>query len=147
VFSVFPLRVRNQWTYEHEDRSGDPRHPDISRWTTVTTVRGYATIPEGTVILRDTKLVEGRPNGGWIGEHGSFHYLLRQDCIYFLDPQEWDESAQRLRDDFHGMLLRSEIAPDLCFSLQVGRHWRGKADHCSEWFVQGLGRGAGGFCS
>ena len=140
VFSVFPLQAGNQWTYEHENRGGDRAHPQISRWITVTTVRGHATVPEGTVILRDTKLVQGQPNGGWIGTHGSFHYLLRQNCIYFLDRQEWDESAKRLRDDFRDILLRGQIAPDLCFPLEAGMHWRGNADHCSEWFMQGVVR-------
>jgi hypothetical protein len=47
VFSDFPLQVGNEWTYEHEDLSGDRAHPDVSRWTTVTTVRVPSPFPRG----------------------------------------------------------------------------------------------------
>lgn len=141
VFSDFPLQVGNTWTYEHEDLSGDRVHPDVSSWTTVTTVRGSLAIPEGTIILRDTRLVEGRPNGGWIAGHGSFHYLLRQNCLYFLDQSEWDEASQALREDFRAELLSRGIAPDICFPLEAGKQWRGNADECRHWSVQGLGGG------
>jgi hypothetical protein len=145
VATVFPLQTGNRWTYEHEDRSGDRRHPVISRWITVTTVRGSVTIPEGKIILRDTKFVNGQSHGSWIGEHGSFHYLLRGECLYFLNPPEWDEDAKRLTPEFRDLVVRGMAAPDLCFPLAPGKHWRGNADQCGEWFVEGRQQQPGAF--
>ena len=145
VIAVFPLQIGNRWTYEHEDWSGDRLHPTISRWTTVTTVRGLVAVPDGSIILRDTKVVNGQPNGGWIGEHGSFHYLLRGECLYFLNRPDWNEAAQKLTEPFRDLLVRGAVAPDLCFPLATGKHWSGNADHCAEWFVEGRGQGPAAF--
>ncbi len=145
VTTVFPLQIGNRWVYEHEDWSGDKRHPAISRWTTATTVRGFVTIAEGTVVLRETKFVNGQSNGSWIGEHGSFHYLLRGECLYFLDPPDWNEGEQKLTAGFRDSLVRGAVAPDLCFPLAPGKRWRGNADHCAEWFVADRGQEPAGF--
>src|SRR3954447_18113660 len=66
----FPLQVGSRRVYEHEWKSGDRSRPGIDRWTTEETITGWATIPEGIVVLRDVKQT-GRP-----GRRGVSHGIL-----------------------------------------------------------------------
>jgi hypothetical protein len=146
ILAWYPLNPGNVWIYEHEVRDLDPKHPRISRWVTHEAVERLVSIPEGTVVKRDVKTIQGQPDGSWIGNRGAFHYLLREDCIYFLNGQDWADTARQLRPDFQKYLLNRKVSPDLCFPIQPGKHW--EAPDTSEWAWSVAGRGCGqtGFC-
>lgn len=139
VSAWYPLASGTVWVYEHESRQISPRGPEITRWTTVETVRASLAIPEGTVVTRNVEMSKGRPDGSWIGTRGEFDYLIRQSCIYFLDRQSWDGTVNQLRRDFHEYLLDGRVSPDLCFPLDIGKHWH--AANTTEWAWSVLGRG------
>src|SRR5690349_16188631 len=127
----YPLNPGNMWTYQHEMRDLDAKHPRINRWVTLETVGGPLPIPEGTVVKRDVKTIQGRSDGSWIGNRGEFHYLLREGCVYFLNAQDWVDAAHQLRPDFQKYLSGRKVSPDLCFPLEPGKHW--EAADTSEW--------------
>ena len=142
----YPLNPGNDWTYEHEMRSGNPRHPAIVRWTTVETIRGTVTIPEGTIVERDVRTEEGRPDNSWIARRSEFDYLVRRNCIYFLSQQDWAERASRLNPEFRGAVAARAISPDLCFPLQAGQSWAAAGSNEWAWMVAGRGCGNARFC-
>ena len=140
----FPLDVGNQWTYEHESREGSREHPFVTRWETVETVTGSLSILEGTVVLRQVQ-VKGKTSGGWLqSRYGESDYLIRKDCLYFLDPHDsWDEQGQRLRPDYQTRLLAGQVQPEFCFPLAVGQSFG--RDLAPGWIPSRVvGRGKGG---
>lgn len=113
VLAWFPLQPGAAWIYEHE------------------TVTALVPRPEGTVIQRAAKVVEGRPGGGWPGTGRSPDYLLSEDCLYPL---------------YGGLANRREVSPDFCFPLAIGKHWQAPASNEYAWTVVGVGCGDAGFC-
>src|SRR5712671_3867639 len=96
----FPLQVGSRWVYEHEWKSGDRNGPAVDHWSTEEIVTGWATIPEGIVVLRDAK--ERVDPGGQSG---------------------WDSQKQDLRPEFRKYLSDGSVSPDFCFPLETGREW------------------------
>ncbi len=120
VADWFPAAVGNQWIYEHEVRDSPEDAPHIWRWQTVETITGTLTIPEGLVVLRHVD-VNGDTPGGWLQTvYRQSNYLLRNDCLYFLDNQIWNEQEQRLRPEFREQTL---AGPAFCFPLAVGKQY------------------------
>lgn len=117
VSEWYPLAIGDEWTYEHESRNGDARNPDVERWKTVETIRGFLERPEGMIVLREVRTLKMSPNRpGFVitpngavqplrrtENPGSANYLVRGDCIYFLEYGEWDESSQQLAPTFETM--------------------------------------------
>jgi hypothetical protein len=142
----FPLQVGSRWVYEHEWKSGDWNRPAVERWSTEETVTGWATIPEGIVVLRDVKDrvsadeqgVTHRivaPNGsvrqvhrqdgsrgGYLVARARYPYLIRGNCVYPIGDG-WDPQKQDLRPEFRKYLSDGSVSPDFCFPLQTGREW------------------------
>ena len=161
----FPLQVGSRWVYEHEMKSGDRNRPSVDRWSTEETVTGWATIPEGIVVLRDAKeridpgeqSVTRRtiaPNGSvrQVDQQGSSRgshrlvrekdpYLIRGNCVYPLSGG-WDSQKQDLRPEFREYLSDGSVSPDFCFPLETGREW---GNNDIPWRVEPAREGAGAF--
>jgi hypothetical protein len=108
------------------------------------TITGTLPIPEGTVILRRVDFPDGAQGDGWIASYGESHYLVRKNCVIFLDSQTWDEKERRLLPDFRSRLLAGNVEPQLCFPLTAGASF-GK-DSPPGWIpsrVVGRGRAQG----
>ena len=68
VANWFPIHVGDRWIYEHttRDKNGEVRaHPDVHTWKTEETTTGSWTVPEGTLIGRKVRIIEGSPQKGW----------------------------------------------------------------------------------
>lgn len=161
----FPLQVGSRWIYDHEWKSGDRDQPTIERWSTEETVKGWATIPEGIVVLREVKervnpgdkavtrrvlgvdgsvrqVIERRAShSGYLVARSSYPYLIRANCLYVIG-EGWDPQGQDLRPEFRKYLSEGSVSPDFCFPLQNGREW-GTAD--IPWRVEPAREGAGAF--
>jgi hypothetical protein len=141
VSDWLPMDVGNQWIYEHESRSSPRSNPYVTRWQTVETITGTLTVPEGMVVLRHVE-VNGNSPGGWLQSvYGESNYLIRNDCLYFLNPQTWDQQGQALRPEYWAQILAGNADPEFCFPLAVGKAF-GK-DELPGWVpsrVVGMGR-------
>jgi hypothetical protein len=139
----FPLQVGSRWVYDHEGKSGDRNRPEVEHWTTEETITGWATVPEGVVVLREVKETSNdsepvtsrviMPNGeGRLIRHQGNHanliaqerapYLIHGNCVYEL-AGEWDKQAQQLRAEYRKYLNQGELSPRFCFPLQPGARW------------------------
>jgi hypothetical protein len=131
--------------YQHEWKSGDPRRPNVERWTSEVKITRWITIPEGLVVLRELKEI-GNPAGkttrpkvlglnGQLQEvspataHTSYFdardrepYLVRGNCVYTLGDG-WDQQKQSLRPSYQEYLATDALPADFCFPLKMGRHW------------------------
>jgi hypothetical protein len=117
----FPMDVGNQWVYARESRGAPAKNPHVVRWQTVETITGLLAIPEGTVVLRRVE-VKGDPPGGWLQTvFGESNFLIRNDCLYFLNPQTWNERDRSLRPEYRAQLLAGDDEPEFCFPLSVGK--------------------------
>lgn len=145
VFVWFPLKAGYSWTYQHESREVNPKHPRITQWTTTEKIRELVPIPEGTIVEREVKTISGQPDGSWIGNYGAFSYLIRGSCISFLASEYWDGSKKTLRDAFRTGMLAGKVSPTLCFPLSPGRRWHSSGAEW-QWNVSGRGCTASAFC-
>jgi hypothetical protein len=160
-----PLQVGSRWVYDHEWKSGDRNRPAVDRWSTDETVTGWATIPEGTVVLRDAKervnpgeqgityrivapngLVrqvnqQGSSHGGYLVARSRYPYLIRGNCVYVISDG-WDPQKQELRPEFRKYLSDGSVSPDFCFPLQTGREW---GNNDTPWRVEPAREGVGAF--
>jgi hypothetical protein len=161
----FPLQVGSRWVYEHEMKSGDRNRPSVDRWSIEETVTGWATVPEGIVVLREAKervdldeqSVTHRtiaPNGSvrQVNQQGSSRgshrlvrekdpYLIRGNCVYLVSGG-WDSQKQDLRPEFREYLSDGSVSPDFCFPLEAGREWE---NDDIPWRVDPAREGAGAF--
>ncbi len=136
----FPMDVGNQWVYAHESRSAPAKNPHVTRWQTVETITGKLAIPEGTVVLRSVE-VRGDTPGGWLQTvFGESHFLIRNDCLYFLNSQAWNEQDRSLRPDYRTQLLAGDDEPEFCFPLSVGETFGKNAPGWTPSRVVGRGR-------
>jgi hypothetical protein len=128
----FPIHVGDKWIYQHETRddTGEGRaHLDIHRWKTEETILGSWTIPEGTLVGRLVRVMEGSPPTGR-RVNASPAYLIRGDCLY-SDGVGWEPLNHELTPAYHEDLLAGHIAADFCFPIVVGKTWG--APHWAEW--------------
>jgi hypothetical protein len=132
VSDWFPIHVGDQWIYEHETRddTGEGRaHLEIHRWKTEETIIGSWIIPEGTLVGRQVRVVEGSPHEGY-RVRSDPAYLIRGDCLY-SDEVDWEPSVRQLTLEFREHLSAGHVAPDFCFPLVVGKTWG--APHWGNW--------------
>jgi hypothetical protein len=132
VTEWFPLHPGDQWFYAHESRDNTgagQAHPEIHQWRTKETVTGIWTIPEGTLVGKQVRVIEGSPRPGYRVD-ASPADLIRGNCAYttYLD---WDPIAHQLTAYYRQSLLAGEVAADFCFPLVVGKSWG--APHWADW--------------
>lgn len=124
VTEWFPVGSGTRWIYEHETRddTGEGRaHLDIHRWKTKETITGSWPIPEGTLVGRRVRLVDGSPPAGY-HVTGDFAYLIRGDCLYSSEV-DWEPLNHHLTPAFSEELFAGHLAADFCFPLVVHKMW------------------------
>jgi hypothetical protein len=138
VFSWYPLQVGRRWVYDCVSKGGDPRKPDVWRWTALITIKGHLATKEGLVILRSVRL-QGTPNppAGWAWQRGPL--LVRGACVYPLYGEAWDEQTRSFKPGFDAYIR--QISPAFCFPLETGAGWKGDGDW--PWIVEGRGASDG----
>jgi hypothetical protein len=129
----FPVQVGDKWMYEYDtrDEHGEGRaHLEVHRWKTEETTVGAWTVPQGTVVARQVRVMEGSPpTGGWVNPN--LAYLIRGDCVY-ADVQ-WNSPAHELTPDFLKG-LGTWLSPDFCFPLAQHKTW-GAPHGLPDWGV------------
>lgn len=122
----FSVHAGNRWIYEQETRddTGEGHaHLDIHRWKTEETIIGSWTIPEGTLVGRQVRVVEGSPHEGW-RVNQSPAYLIRGDCFYaYYGEVGWDPSTNQFTPDFLKGLSVGYVSPDFCFPFVLHKTW------------------------
>lgn len=131
VADWFPVQVGDKWIYLHETRddTGEgPAHPEIHLWKTEETVVRLSTIPEGTLVELQVRLIEGTaPQWGRADSNPA--YLVRGDCLY--TSVDWDHRTHQLTAEYREDLLDGHTAPDFCFPLVLRKTWG--APHWADW--------------
>jgi hypothetical protein len=142
----FPIHVGDKWVYEHTSRinnGGGQAHPDVRTWRTEETTIGSWTIPEGTVVGRQVRVIEGSPPpdaalspSPTLTAAPSPAYLIRGDCLYGPEYGEagWNPSDHQLTPDFRKGLNVGWLAPDFCFPLVAHKRW-GAPHGLPDWGV------------
>jgi hypothetical protein len=133
----FPFHLGDKWIYEHQTRDDDGGpNLEIEHWTTEETIVGSWTVPEGTLIGRQVRVVEGSPGAGYRADPNPA-YLIRGDCLY-LSYVGWQPRDHQLTPAFRRDLLAGQIAADFCFPLAVGKTWGARTWGAKDWQVAGL---------
>jgi hypothetical protein len=91
VSNWFPIHVGDKWVYEHISRinkGGGQAHPDVHTWKTEEITIGSWTVPEGTVVGRQVRVIEGAPPpdaalspSPTLTAAPSPAYLIRGECL------------------------------------------------------------------
>ena len=133
----FPAHVGDKWTYEYTSRDENGRgraHLDVHAWKTEEMTTGLWVVPEGTLIERQVRIVEGSPREGW-GTNATPAYLLQGNCVYGdLGDADWDASAHQLNPHFLVSLTAGEVSPNFCFPLTLHKMW-GAPHGLPDWNV------------
>ncbi len=125
VVSWFPIHVGDRWIYEHEtrdDNGGGTAHLEIHRWRTEETTVGSWPSPEGMLVARRVRVIEGSPPPDWIDPERERAYLIRGHCLYGSEV-EWGSRDHHISTAFREDLLAGHVAADFCFPLVVGKTW------------------------
>jgi hypothetical protein len=128
-----PMHAGDKRTYQHEtrDTGGGRRHLEIHLWQTEEIITGSWIVPEGTLVGRRVRVVDGSPQmGRRVDPNPAF--LVRGDCLYRLGWRDWEPSAHHLTPDFLKWLNAGEISADFCFPLAVHKTWGAQA---TDWEV------------
>ena len=146
VMDWLPIHAGDKWTYQHETRDATGEGPgrlEVHRWQTEETIIGSWTVPEGVLVGRQVRIVDGSPQVRGVDPSPAF--LIRGDCLYRLGTRDWEASAHQLTPDFLKWLKSGEIAADFCFPLAVHKswgapHWGGirRASEGTDWEVSGI---------
>src|ERR1017187_2755212 len=62
VSNWFPVHLGDKWIYEYTTRmnnGGGQAHPEVHTWKTEETTTGSWSVPEGTVVGRRVRVIEG----------------------------------------------------------------------------------------
>ena len=130
----FPVHAGDTWIYRHETRDengGGRAHLDIHRWQTEETVTGAWVVPEGTLVGRQVRVVEGSA-GYRVNPEPAV--LIRGDCVYSSEV-DWKAQEHQLTAAFREELAAGHLAPDFCFPLGKGKTWG--APTTKDWQVAG----------
>jgi hypothetical protein len=154
----YPMQPGDTWIYQNESRDGSMAHPSIERWKTMETIVSAAPIPEGTLVVKRTKVLDHVMLNGWLPENdhtkhlrSESYLLIHQDCLYQLREIDREDSEDiwsaldhnhQVRPQYRDALRRGNIAADLCFPLAVGMTW-GRVPDTSPaeedvWSVKGV---------
>jgi hypothetical protein len=138
---AFPQSVVSDWLpsyagdkriYEHETRDDNSgiAHLEVHRWKTEETAVGSWPVPEGILVGRRVRIIEGSPPPDWVHSERERAYLIRGDCVY-LSELDGDPHDHQLARAFRQDLLAGHLSADFCFPLVVGKAWG--APHWTEW--------------
>jgi hypothetical protein len=134
-----PLAVGDRWTYDDETRDGDRRHPDVEHWIREETTVAIESIPEGTLIRRAVRFLDGTGPPSWRRVPTEAYILVRGACIYRLNEFGWNSERHELRAEFREYLNRGAALPNACFPLHQGQTWGDPNKGRDLWTVAGLG--------
>ncbi len=130
-----PTLPGNTWIYQHESRSG--ANAKLERWMTEETLTKLMTVPEGILVVRRIRVLDGKPSVAPPKEQA---WLLHGDCLYDLAPGDWDARLPNtLSAKFSAMppWKGGEHVRVFCFPLvdnkTEGKTWGKESGH--EWRV------------
>jgi hypothetical protein len=124
--------MNDKWIYEYtsRDENGQGRtHLDVRSWKTEETTDGAWTIPEGTLVGRRVRVLEGSPKGDRVDPNPA--YLIQGESLY--PDVDWDPSTHQLKPDFKSG-LRTYLSPNFCFPLILHKTW-GAPHGLPDWAV------------
>ena len=108
------------------------KHLEVHTWITEETVSGSWTVPEGTLVGRQVRVIEGSPG---LRVDPSPAYLIRGDCVYAsFGETSWGPSSHQLTADFRNGLAVGYVSPDFCFPLTLQKKW-GAPHGLPDWSV------------
>jgi hypothetical protein len=134
--SWVPANPGDTWIYQSEFRDGTTggiAHPKITRSRVEETVVRSTTVPEGTIVVRRLRTLNGKPSAGESRERA---WLIHGDCLYDLERGDWNAGhPDRLSADFSKALPweGGESVRVFCFPLSAGKTWNRESGH--EWRV------------
>jgi hypothetical protein len=131
--SWYPLHTGDRWIYQYDTRDdiGEGRgHLDVHSWKTEETITGSWNTPEGLLVAKHVRVIEGAPRRGWRVDPAPA-YLLRGECLYA--HVRWDPSTHQLTPELREGLTTYE-SPDFCFPLTIHKTW-GAPHGLPDWAV------------
>jgi hypothetical protein len=147
VVDWFPTHAGDKRIYDHETRDDTgkgPAHAEVHRWKTEETIIGSWTVPEGTLVGGQVRVLDGSPPVGYrVNPDPAF--LIHGDCLYRLSAHDWDRSAHQLTPEFRKWFAVGEISADFCFPLTAHKTWGAPnwggirpASEAKDWEVAGM---------
>ena len=134
--SWVPANPGDTWIYQSEFRDGATggiAHPKITRSRVEETVVRSTTVPEGTIVVRRLRTLNGKASAGESRERA---WLIHGDCLYDLERGDWNAGhPDRLSADFSKALPwdGGEAVRVFCFPLSAAKTWNKESGH--EWSV------------
>ena len=131
VANWFPVDIGDKWTYVHtsRDENGEGRaRLELHTWKTEETIVGSWASPEGTLVARQVRVIDGAARGQVDSNPA---YLIRGNCLY---AASWDPRTHQVTQDFRKSLDVGYVSPDFCFSLTVRKKW-GAPHGLPDWGV------------
>jgi hypothetical protein len=127
-----PTHPGDTWIYQHESRGGTP-NSKVERWRTEEAVVRSASVAEGTIVVRQIRILSGKPS---VAQPKQQAWLIHGDCLYDLDSADWDarhpnqlNAAFSTKPPWTG----GEHLRVFCFPLSEGKTWGKENGH--EWHV------------
>jgi hypothetical protein len=136
VLSWIPTHPGDAWIYESELRDGTTggiAHPKITRARVEETVVRSTTVPEGKIVVRRLRTLNGKPSAAQERERA---WLIHGDCLYDLERGDWNAGhPDQLSAEFSKALPweGGEHVRVFCFPLSDGKTWNKESGH--EWRV------------
>jgi len=134
VVEYFPIHVGDKWIYGHETRDDNGRgiaHLEIHQWKTEETTIGPWPVPEGMLVARQVRIIEGSPPPDWVHPEQERGYLIRDNCLYA--DVSWNPATRQVAPDFLKG-LGAYLSPDFCFPLVMHKTW-GAPHGLPDWEV------------
>ena len=135
VATWFPVHIADSWTYEYTTRDqhgAGPANLELHTWKTEETIVGSWAIPEGTLVAKQVRVMEGSPRGR---VNPNPVYLIRGDCFYsdYGEPSSVPQTHQ-LTPEYRQALEAGQVSPDFCFPFAVHKTW-GAPHGLPDWSV------------
>ncbi len=133
VAGWFPLHPGDRWIYEHvtrDENGGGRAHLEIYRWKTEETIVGSWATPQGTLIGKQVRVIEGALPPSYIAYPDEVAYLIRGNCIHTREV-DWDPQRHQLTADYIKLLEYGAYSAGFCFPLVIGDTWG--APHWAPW--------------
>jgi hypothetical protein len=136
--------VGDRWIYDTELRDGTSPNLQVHHWSQEDITVAIEDVPEGRLIRRRVRLLEGAAPS-WARVPQESNILLRGACIYYLQDSflnhfySWDNQRHELTVAFRKELAAGKTLPDACFPLRQDAAWSIPNMREATWTVAGTG--------